>query len=94
MQKTPPRKQLLPGRALLPEPLPSDEVFPCKKSLSWRIKYNLKAQGRAEIITLEMKESPGGDAGIREKIILLTSGFHFRFDQYPGIFPDRERLAA
>jgi hypothetical protein len=41
-----------------------------------------------------MKESPGGDAGIREKIILLTSGFHFRFDQYPGIFPDRERLAA
>jgi len=27
-----------------------------------------------------MEESPGGDAGIREKIILLTSGFLFRFD--------------
>ncbi len=37
-----------------------------------------KVQGK--ISSLELKESMGGDAVIREKIDLLTNGFHFWFD--------------
>jgi membrane-bound metal-dependent hydrolase YbcI (DUF457 family) len=35
---------------------------------------------QSKISSLEMKESMGGDAVIREKIDLLTNGFHFWFD--------------
>jgi chromosome segregation ATPase len=38
----------------------------------------MKVQGK--ISSLEMKESMGGDSVIREKIDLLTNGFHFYFD--------------